>query len=649
MLKLFRENLKSFHWVLWVVIIVFVLLEFVGGGGIGGPTSGRAAKAAWAGDTQVTFAEFENTYRQKEAQYQQAFQGNLPDEFRERLKIEALDDALNRKLMIQEARDLGLTVREEELRKEILDFPYFQKEDGSFVGSEEYQQRMRRLGYSTSKEFEQTVRDDMIHRKLSNLLRESAFVTDSSVEKAYREQVERAKVRYLVLPSQQVASEVQATQAELASYFAENQETYRLPEQRKIGYVLVDNALLRSKIEVTQEDLQAYYDANAADYQQEEQVRARHILLKTDERTPEDAVAQLNGYRQRIEAGESFEDLAKEFSEDPGSARNGGDLRFFGRGRMVPEFEQAAFGAKVGDLAGPIVSAFGAHLLEVTGRREAGQRPLDEVQAQVRHKLLTERVEEQGKVFAGDVLSGLQGGDSSVAAQERLSQIAEELDYASFAVTNAFGREDLIPGIGRSADFSSAAFDLEPEGISEPVKVPRGWAILTLSEELEPRLPELSEVTETVRQAVLQEKQKARAGEKLQEARQALDGGETLDAVAEGLGLEVKESQDLGRNGSIPELGTASAKVVELALSLDEGQLGGPIDYPQGAALFQVSARTRMDAEEFENQKEATRQNLENQAYQQLQMSVLNQRRRDLNTQYAPEIVQSLGDSGAAQ
>ncbi len=648
MLKLFRDNLKSLSWVLWAVILVFVALVFVDGGAMIGPAAGGSAKAAWAGDAVVTFTEYQNSFRRKEDQYRQAFQGNLPAAFRDRLKIQTLEEELNGKLLLQQARRLGLTVPDEDLQKEILDFPNFQNEEGLFVGQEEYVRRTRRFGFSSPKDFEAAVREDLLSRRLDEVLRESAYVSDTEVEDAYREQVEKAKIRYLMLPSQSLVGEVEINEEDLLAYHEAHKEEYRLPEQRKIAYLLVDNGLLRSKIELSEEDLQGYYDAHSSDYQQEEQVRARHILLKTDERTPEEAEALLATYRQRIEGGEAFDEMAKELSEDPGSARNGGDLRFFGRGRMVPEFEQAAFGAEIGDLVGPVRSSFGVHLIEVTGKRDEGQRPLEEVQAQVRHKLLSERVEEKGKTSAAEVLARLKEEDASTSAEEKLRLLAEELDYVSFAVTPSFGRQDLIPGVGRSADFSSSAFDLEMEEISEPAKVPRGWALLVLNEEVEPRVPEMTEVEATVRQALTTEKQAGLARQRLEEAREAAEGGESLETLAEGLNLQVKDSQELGLNGSISELGTASSKVVELALSLDEGEFGGPIDYPQGAVLIQVAERQRMDPEEFADQEDSTRRRLESQAYRQLQAAVLNQRRRDLNATYHPNIVESLEDQEAA-
>lgn len=644
MLKLFRDNLRSLSWVLWGVILVFVLLVFVEVGAFAPQDgeSGRNAHAAWAGDTVVTFGEYEQMYRGLEDYQRQLFQGDIPEAYRDQLKVQALQQAFDDKLLIAEAKDLGLQVSDDELRESILEIPAFRDESGRFIGEERYRLILARNGLGAPKDFESSLREDMLKSKLEALLRETAFVTDEDVEETFREQSERAKIRYILFPIRQLADSVSIEQEDLVAYFEENKEEYRLPEQRRVAYLVVDNSVLRSQMEISPEEIQAYYEANSAEYQQEEQVRARHILIKTDERTAAEAEAEIEKARQRIVGGEPFDQVARDVSEDAGSAAAGGDLRFFPRGRMVPQFEEAAFGAEVGELVGPIQTPFGVHLLEVTARREAGLRPLDNVRAQVRHKLLTERVSEEGNRLAGELLARLK--DAGGTSEAELQAVADELEHVKLLVTEPFGQQDTIPGIGRSQDFSSTAFALEEGELSELVKIPRGWSVLTLREVLEPRVPELETVEARVREAVRIEKQKNLARKRLADARQAVASGKSFDEVAGDLGLEVKESEEVGRGSAIPELGAASNAVIQEALSLEEGAVGGPVEYAQGQTLFEVVERKRMDPEEFEAQKDQVRASLERLQYQRLRTSVLNQRKVDLNVQYASSIVDTVAE-----
>jgi peptidyl-prolyl cis-trans isomerase D len=644
MLKVFRDNLKSWSWLIWVfvaaTIFLWVLMDIPG---LFDPQStvGRNAVAAQAGSAQVTYGEYESAYRQLEQTYSQLFQGKLPEGYSARLKVQALDQALNEKLLIVQAKKMGLTVPDEELRKRILEYPAFQKVEGGFIGEKDYASALRRAGYGSPKEFEAAIRDSLLYEKINGVLRASAYVTDDDVHNAFREEVERAKLSYLLLPYAQPGEAVEVSPQELAAYFAEHQDVYRLPEQRKVDYLLVDAAQLRATMTASQEEIQAYYDSHQDEFQQEEQVRARHILITTDERTPEEAAAEIRAIRQRIENGGDFATVATEVSEDPGSAANGGDLRFFSRGRMVPQFEEAAFGAQIGELVGPVVTPFGAHLIQVTERRAAGVRPLEEVQAQVSHKILTERVEEAGKTKAGELLSRLK--DAGKATREGFEAIAGEDEALRFAETAPFGRQDLIPGIGRSEEFAAAAFDAKVGDVAGPTKVPRGWAILSVAEVLEPRVPQLSEVEGKVQAAAQAEKQKKLAREKLEGARAQLEDGRTLAEVAASLGVEVKESQPQGAQGSIPELGPTSTKIISQALTMNEGEIGGPEETPQGAVLFQVTERQRMDAAEFELRKGSTRERLENERFAQVQASALAQLKRDLGTQNFVQIEDPAG------
>ena len=649
MLKLFRSNLRSLSWVLWGVILVFVLLVFVEVGAFQPQVNdgGRNSPAAWAGDTVVTFGEYEQEYRRLEDYQRQLFQGNVPEAFQEQLKVQALQQAFDYKLLIAEAKDLGLTVSDSELRESILEFPAFSDQNGNFIGEDRYRNILARSGFPSPKDFESAQRERLLFGKLDALLQEAVFVTDKQVEESFREQSERASIRYVLLPTRQLADSVTVEQTDLEEYFEEHKDEYRLPEQRRVVYLVVDNSVLRSGMEVTAQDIEAAYQASSDDYRQEEQVRARHILIKTDERTVPEAEAEIAKARLRIEGGEPFDQVAREVSEDAGSANSGGDLRYFPRGRMVAQFEEAAFSASVGELVGPVTTPFGVHLLEVTDRREEGLRPLDDVRAQVRHKILTERVSDEGNRLAGELLTRLK--DAGGTSESELQKVADELEHVRLFVTEPFGQQDTIPGIGRSQEFSSAAFALGPNELSELVKLPRGWSVLSLKEVLEPRVPELSVVEARVRDAVRIDMQKTLARQKLAEAKQAVADGSSLDEAAEDLSLEVKESNELARGGAIPELGASSAKVIAEALSLEEGDVGGPFEYPQGEVLIQVVERKHMDPEEFELQKDQTRASLEQRLYQRLRTSVLNQRKIDLDVQYATSIVDTIAEADQVQ
>ena len=199
-----------------------------------------------------------------------------------------------------------------------------------------------------------------------------------------------------------------------------------------------------------------------------------------------------------------------------------------------------------------------------------------------------------------------------------------------------------MTGIGRAPDFTAAAFDLKVAGLSPPVKLPRGWAILRLEEIKPPRLAPLEEVEADVRKAVEEQSRKVAAVRRLEEMRAAIETGGDFESLAAELGLETQESGEFGRFGSITGLGS-NRGVIESALALQEGQWGEPVESSQGAVLFQVTARQEFDEAEFEKEKSNTRASQQAERLNQLVASLIELRRRDLTPKYDAQVLANFG------
>jgi len=636
MLKAFRDNLKSFHWVLWVVIAAFILLAFAGMGGLGPEDPDVAATV---GDETVSFAEVRREYQALEQQYRQMFGDQFTPEMAEQFGLEgqALERLINRKVLVAEAGRLGLRVSDDELREEVLE-QGFRDPDGRFVGTERYAQILRSVGYTTES-FESMLREAILQRKLAQILTQNLYLSDAAIERAYRDRVERAAIRYVQVPAARFAAEAQATPDELSAYLAGHPEEFRLPAQRRVAYLLVDEARLRGEITVPEAELRAYYQENRDQFARPEQVRARHVLVRTGEKSVEEARAVVAEARRRIEGGEDFGAVARELSEDPGSAARGGDLGWFGRGQMVAPFEEAAFSAAQGELVGPVESDFGVHLLEVTGRRPSGQAPFEEVRGQIEQAAGAERIDDLARRRAAELVATLREGDAS---PEEMRALAERSASVVFQEAQPFGLQDPVAGIGRAPQLNEAAFALAAGGVSEPIEVPRGWAIVYVLEALEPRVPELAEVEPRVRAALEREARARLAREALDGAKSRLAAGATLDDAAAELGAEVEQSEEFGAQGQVPDLGMAP-QVTRAALSMDEGEVGGPFDTPQGAVLFEVTSRTRFDPVELAAERDTIREQLAAERINQLLASLIEQRREEIGVSYSRQAVEALG------
>jgi peptidyl-prolyl cis-trans isomerase D len=627
MLKALRDSMKYLAWVLWAVIAVFVFMVW---GEVGAPPPGATSRwAATVGGEEVSFREFEREYRELEEQLRASMGAQYTPEMAEqmRLPVRALDRLISRKILAAEARRLGLSVSRADLQREILELPIFTDSSGQFVGEETYQDFVRRMGY-TSASFEAAMREQILVNRLVGALGQALVITDSELEERYRREVEEARIRYLTLPFEAMREELAVSEEDLAAHFAARREAYRVPEERVAQYLLVDERRLRETVELPEEELRAFYEERREEYAEPEQVRARHVLVSTAERDDAEARRLVEVARQRIAAGEPFAEVAREVSEDPGTAPQGGDLGFFGRGRMVPEFEQAAFGAAVGELAGPVQTAFGYHLVEVVERREARQRPFEEVREQIRSRLAGDQASELAERRARQLHGELTAGPAPGGRE--LEQAAERDAAVSFQTPEPFRAEGPILPLGTAPGLNEAAFRLEEGGLTEPIRTPRGWVVLRLAQVRPARLPELDEVREEVRREVEERELRRLVVARLEGAREAGDLGQ----AAERLGLELRESESFGHGGFIGgELGVAP-EIAEAALEASEGALLGPFEHRQGGVLIEVLERSEMTAEGFATARRDLEVEIRQEKLDLAVTALIQQRRRELGVRY---------------
>jgi len=643
MLKVFRDNLKYLSWILWGVILVFILFVFVDfGGGVPGPAR-PTASAATVGGEEISYGELQRAYQQTENAYRDAYGGQFTPELARQLQLplQVLETLVQQRIMLAEADRIGVTVSDTELQKELLRQPLLLDEQGTFVGTDRYRQIVRSIGFATPDAFEDAIRTQLLLTKLNRVFADNIVISDADVERTYREQAERARIRYVKLPIADFRDAVVLTAEEVESFFQENIEEFRLPERRAVDFLLVDVNAIRQGLTVSDEELQVYFTEHASEYETEEQVRARQIMLMVnDQRTTEAAQQELAAIRVRLEAGETFDALARELSEDPVSSEQGGDLGLFGRGQILEEVEAAAFAGQPGDLVGPIQSGFGIHLIEIMEHLPGGLPTFEEMRESLSRRLLAERARESADAQAIELAQRI--GRESLTDQEAFRQLADSDAALSYQSTPAFGRGDNVPGIGRSTPFSAAAFDLQEGQASAPVRVGSGWAILRLSETEEPRLPELAEVETEVRARLRDQQAEKSARTRFAAARERIAGGESFDTVAETLGAAVTETEEFSSGGMVGDLGP-NIEISAAALALEQGAVGEPIVSGAEIVLFEVSERRHFDSVEFAAGQEDTREALASQRVNQLIAAMVAERREELKVSYDPNLIANLG------
>jgi peptidyl-prolyl cis-trans isomerase D len=643
MLKVFRDNIKYLSWILWAVIALFVLFVFVDFGSGVRQRNGVAGSAARVGNRTVTMADFERQYRQLEQLYGQIYGKQMTPELTKQLQLplKALDRAVNDEVMLAEAERLGLRVSDDELRAKILEQPVFVDDKGRFIGTDKYEQLLAANKYTVAR-FEDEVRDEILRGKLQDVLRNGIYIPDDEVEKTYREQVEKAKIRYIQV-SRAAFPAPQPTAAEVSAYFDAHKDELKLPEQREGGYLLVAPEGLRDQVKVSDQEMRDYFAAHTDEFAKPEQVKARHILIKTGgQHSDAEARAEIEAIKKKIAGGADFAALAREKSEDTGSKATGGELPPFGRGQMVKEFEDAAFGAKIGELVGPVHSPFGYHLLQVTAKTPASEMTFEQARDQIRARLAFTR--------AGDLAQQKAQALSAQIAKEHpksldaLSALAKNSPGVTYGETGKLGAQDPIPGLGRVPTLNAAAFALKKGEVTAAVKVPRGWAVLYVLNVTEPKVPQLADVEPRVRQALLEQKQLDAAIQKLKEEKAQ---GKTLDQIAAGLGAPIRETPEFGSQGAIPGLGL-NPELAHAALSLQAGQMGDPIASPQGVILFEVKERKNWNPVEFAAARQQTRETLEQEKLGRLVDSLVKRRRDEMGVTFDRQVLDSFGISADA-
>src|SRR5689334_7083002 len=334
----------------------------------------------------ITVQQFTRRYNAQVQAYRNAYGGQLNDQVLKQLGIDRqiLNALVDEEAMVAEARKQGISVSDVEIRERILALPGFQ-ENGKFVGEARYRQILQiQNPPMTTADFERSLRRALQIEKLRTALTGWMTVSDKEVADEYRKRNEKVKLDVVPINADAFKNQATVPDGDIAAAFDKNKERYRIGEKRKIKYALLNVDKVRETLTISDAELEAFYKQNLSQYQQPAQVRASHILFKTEGKDEAAVKAKAEEVLKMAKAPNAdFAALAKKYSEDESNASNGGDLDYFGRGRMVPEFENAAFAMKNGEISDLVKTAFGFHIIKVVDNKPEAKRPLAEVKAEI--------------------------------------------------------------------------------------------------------------------------------------------------------------------------------------------------------------------------------------------------------------------------
>jgi len=603
MLDRMRRHKGWLKWSLAAVVLTFVLFyipdflqpTYTGVGAAPGEV------LVEIGGTELTAGDYQQRYANETAAYRAQLGAAATDQLLRQLGLDqqVLAQMIDEQVALLVATEQGVVVSDDELRQQIMAIPQLQ-ENGAFIGGERYEQILLSQGMSVS-QFEDGMRRDMVIEKLRAALTDWISVTDDELAREYRRRNERVKLQVVAFTPGDARSGVTVEDADVEAYFEEHKAEYRVGEQRRIDYILLDRDQVRQDVIVPPNDIERYYADNLSAYQTPEQVHARHILVNIVGGDVETARTQAQAALDRVRGGEDFAEVARAVSQDTGSAASGGDLGFFGRGQMVPEFEEAAFALQPGEVSDLVQSQYGFHIIKVEEKRAGVTRQLEEVRPEIQEILAAQIADQRVSDQAAELSTSIRTAADLQAAAQAAGIAVQE--------SGLFERDDPVPGLGVAPQVADAAFTLSGNEASPPIASPRGPVFVTVVETKDPYVPMLDEVQDRVREDLITSRAMDAARARAAELAPVLSGAADFAAAARAGGVDLQETELITRGSAIPVVGV-NAAVDRVAFALPVGGVSEPIETASGIAIVRVAERDEVTDEEFARASEAFRADL---------------------------------------
>lgn len=374
------------------IVLAIIILPFAFWGVDSYNRSGNAAEvAATVNGTKITQQEFGNALRQQQDRLRQQLGANFDAAMLDNpeMKRAVMENLVTQRLLVERAKAVGLVVTDDQVVQVIGGIEAFQ--DGGSFDKKRYEIALANQNMSPLM-FEARLRDDMLWQQMQDAYLQNGFASSSVAENIIRLNEQQRIVSVSAVSFQPFMAQAKVDEDALKNYYEQNQKELQVQEQAKVEYVKLSVDNLLTKVEVNKEDARRYYDEHQSDFGAPEERQAAHILIAVAAATPQAeqdaAKAKSEQLLQQVSKTPArFAELAKLNSQDTGSAANGGDLGFFGRGMMAKPFEDAVFALKVGEISGLVKSDYGYHIIKLVAVKPSRALPFDEAREGVVNKL----------------------------------------------------------------------------------------------------------------------------------------------------------------------------------------------------------------------------------------------------------------------
>lgn len=535
-------------------------------------------------------------------------QQRLPDFIMPFLMQRAGQALVQRAVLVEEAGRLGMTVSDEDVRNELMHGPFsaYLFPGGNFIGEDRYEDFVQNYFNMSRADFEKQLKEEILINRLQAMITGGLTVSPQDVRDAYLKKATKVKFQYAVLSAETLRKQINPSDTELQSYFKANAARYAnaIPETRRVEYVAFNlNQVPGGTPQVSGADVQRYYNEHHQQFMVPEQVRVRHILIKVaqnaDSKTVDAAKAKADSILQQLHNGANFAELAKKYSDDPGSKTQGGELGFIQHGATVPEFDKTAFSLQPGHLSGVIRTQFGFHIIQQEEKQPAHVRPVDEVHDQILANLQQQAETQAAQQYASKLLADAQkNGLNTMATQNHLQVVT----------TDPLQKGGVVPGLADGSQLINRAFATKPGAPLQSVSTGEGYAIFTVLNVVPSHAPSF----EGYKDHILDDFRNAQIGNMMQTRTQQLaikakeDG---LDKAAKEVGAQLETSDLVDSTAQVRDFGSMSTEG-NVAFTMQPGQISGPITTQRSGIVLKVIDKQSPTEVQIQQNLDSTRDQL---------------------------------------
>src|SRR5215510_1019406 len=402
-----------------------------------------------------------------------------------------------------EAERLGIKVTNEEIADRVKQYLPTAFSGDSPVGMDQYTAQVQQRFQMSVPVFENLIRQGLLEEKFRRLVTDGVSVGPNELAEQFKYQNEKVKLDYALIKPEDLESKITVDDAAIKAYYEKNKSRYTIPEKRVVEYGLLDQEKIRQSVEVSDDELKIKYQQNIQDYQVPNRVHAEHILFMTvgkPDAEVDEIKKKAEDVLKQVKKGAKFDELAKKYSEDPGSKEKGGDLGWLVQGQTVPEFEKVAFSLQPGQASDLVKTQYGFHIIKVLEKENAHTKPFEEVKLPILTQLRLNKTQEVENKVSDQISAEIRK-----SSKTPLADLAKQF-HLEVAQTRPVALSDPLLELGNSNELKERIFQLREGEVSQPIRTDRGYVVLSLKQVLPAHQGTLEEVRDKVIGALKQEK-----------------------------------------------------------------------------------------------------------------------------------------------